>query len=402
MLVTSDEATKTITLTVNQPSNLDLTVESTFEVTREITEADGTKSTVFTITADSHIHASQFMGTMKKDQKVIAYLFIILRGINFFHTFVPQIVSKLESIDDNVRNSMSPKTLKVLMDHLYSYIRALDNNNDGYAHLSVKADGDFSYSFYKDYAGIPKQIFNLPERYCNLKFITVKDHGQQRHYLLNFPQAIDILKLVKVLEWDQQRKPFEKVLGFAHQVFNESSVDGYLTQYLSEIDALMLIDHRIARNSQGYSPVGITAVTLTKSGGSASYEFKYALKKMTRNSWNVKVFQPNTLLERKTWGSKKNSIYIKSKRTLKSVGELINGEFAITDPQSPFIAVEAETENPSEFTLIFVGMMPAHIAKLSKAIDSFKMGSNLDQAFEHFRAAFDTSATPVSIRASDI
>ena len=132
-------------------------------------------------------------------------------------------------------------------------------------------------------------------------------------------------------------------------------------------------------------------MTFTKSGGSDDYKFEYALKKM---ALNCKVTARSYLGFKKIYMQAKTN----SSFSFKAVRKFKYYVY-ITDPQSPFIAVEAETGNPSEFTLIFVGMMPADIATLSKAIDSFKESNpNLDNVFEHFRAAFpDTSETSASV-----
>ena len=224
-----DDSETEITLTVKHS---DLTVESSFNFpVSEVKEAETNviQSRVYTIT-DFRSSKSPFLGTVKSGGTVIAYMFIILNSSSFSNFTARNTGNAFKSIDEQVRNSLSPVKLKLLMDHLYLYMSARGDDKEGFSLLSVGPGDSFTYEFYSALGNvIATKIFTFDRNYSNKEylkkvFIGVKDWSQDqiRHYLLGNINASDILKLLKVLEESKKGKTVEEVSKFADQLINKA------------------------------------------------------------------------------------------------------------------------------------------------------------------------------------
>ena len=386
---------------VNGHIHLKFTAPNFFTIDSNYNPQGGSGSRLY-YTESSNQSKSPFMGTIKQHQTVVAYIFILLTDSDISKANAYKAATEFMSLSTDTRKSMTKVTVKHLMDHLYLYntaLQAVGSPKQGIAVLTVGADDSFTYNF--------ESQLNM-EYAQDIIFLGVVHNENQYRYFLVDPKARDILNLLQVLEETKKGKSIAEVFYFGYELLNKAVIDrdfqsipqdqrGALSPEKKERVKKMLVYHRIARKSEDYhgKRLGITTVKWTMpTPGPSSYQIDYALPEMKLNSCIVQVTLKETIsmysgsfkkLEKKI---SLTQFPPNSQFSVRAVGKFKQGKLVITDPKSSFIAVEAENENPSHFTLIFVGMTPANILKLSNAIESFRKVVNLDNVFEHFVGAF--------------
>ena len=416
----------------------DLRIVSTFKTS----ETDKGAAKVYTIEKFKE-SKSPFMGSIQtKDEDVVAFLFISLDQDDRIRKLAQSAVTDFKSLHELLEDPFTDSHLKLLMDHLYLFHLARKTGDKPFAILSVK-DGSFSYEFHDimqalnvNYAqgySHPRDMGQLNGENSTEVFLGVADSTSERKYILKKPKANDILKLIKVLEKSKEEgMTLDDLFYYAYDCFHDDDVKA-IQEDLDSIKTArahspeprtltpeqslqehrvkkMLVEHRRARNNQGYDPYGITAVTVTRTeerhGRFLVYNFEYAVSNKQLESCKVTVSKKTEKSSPFSWSGWKTTKTPKKVISVEAFNfgdynvEAVSkfdkfGSLKITNPQSPFIAVVQRKKSES-YTLIFVGMEAADIAKLSDAIQSLTPREN--DVFKHFREAFPDK-TPVSIRA---
>ena len=207
-------------------------------------------------------------------------------------------------------------------------------------------------------------------------FLGVATYKGERHYFLVNAEALDIIIIEEVLKFEKESpgKSLDEVYKFASDLFKLAS-----TNY-NAIRNLQL--HRAAREHKNVDNLGITSVTVSKSGMLVRFAYSESEEKRISSLWKVTASSSGVLIYNLQPGSTKFPSLM---------GKFTKNILKITDLRNHFIGVVGDYTDQSELTLIFVGMVAIDILKLTEASTSFAEKFSVDGVFKILEKAFGGS-----------
>ena len=267
-------------------------------------------------------------------------------------------------------NELGITALTVVDEDNVSYAYALQNLKTP---LKVWLEGQKAFVQRAVGYEFPVSMSKHAESFTNI-FFAVAQKENTRTYVLVNAKAKDIFTLLEVLK--SGITDLNQVYEFSKKLFELAATNA---------DVLSNLQLYRKAGADENSDVGITAITVTKKKyGGVSLDFDYSLSSYSFMPYgNAELWQVTV--------DEENGVVITKPVTSSAIFPAAMGEFntlTVTYPAGAFIGVVSYSKTHSELTLIFVGMKPVHVLKLTEVSKSFPKELSLDKAFVILKEAF--------------